>query len=93
MTTMPTPDIDVAMSRRGFLTGALLAGAGAMAFSPEILAQALTSGKTPEEIQGKSISGPMKIRSVPRPAPLKPLSRVSTKVTDMDLTALISPCR
>jgi hypothetical protein len=37
MTTMPTPDIDVAMSRRGFLTGALLAGAGAMAFSPEIL--------------------------------------------------------
>ena len=52
MTTMPTPDIDVAMSRRGFLTGALLAGAGAMAFSPEILAQALTSGKTPEEIQG-----------------------------------------
>ncbi len=43
------------LSRRGFIAGSLLGGLGALAADPLVMAQALLSGKKPEDIQGFGI--------------------------------------
>lgn len=47
---------DSNLSRRGFLAGSLLGGLGALAADPLVMAQALVSGKKPEDIQGHGIA-------------------------------------
>lgn len=46
---------DINLSRRGFIGGTLLGGLGALAVDPMVMAQALVSGKKPEDIQGHGI--------------------------------------
>ena len=43
------------LTRRGFIAGSLLGGLGALAADPLVMAQALLSGKKPEDIQGFGI--------------------------------------
>ncbi len=43
------------LSRRGFIAGSLLGSLGALAADPLVMAQALLSGKKPEDIQGFGI--------------------------------------
>ncbi len=43
------------LTRRGFIAGSLLGGLGALAADPMVMAQALLSGKKPEDIQGFGI--------------------------------------
>lgn len=43
------------LSRRGFIAGSLLGSLGALAVDPLVMAQALLSGKKPEDIQGFGI--------------------------------------
>ena len=47
---------DTNLSRRGFIAGSLLGGLGALAADPLAMAQALLSGKKPEDIQGHGIA-------------------------------------
>ncbi|MDD9948467.1 MAG: histidinol-phosphate transaminase [candidate division Zixibacteria bacterium] len=47
---------DSNLSRRGFIGGTLLGGLGALAVDPMVMAQALVSGKKPEDIQGHGIA-------------------------------------
>ena len=47
---------DSNLSRRGFIAGSLLGGLGALAADPLVMAQALVSGKKPEDIQGHGIA-------------------------------------
>ncbi|MCY3773545.1 MAG: histidinol-phosphate transaminase [Gemmatimonadetes bacterium] len=46
---------DSNLPRRGFIAGSLLGGLGALAIDPLVMAQALLSGKKPEDIQGHGI--------------------------------------
>ncbi len=46
---------DTNLSRRGFIGGTLLGGLGALAVDPMVMAQALVTGKKPEDIQGHGI--------------------------------------
>lgn len=47
------PDTD--LSRRGFIGGTLLGGLAALSVDPLVMAQALVTGKKPEDIQGHGI--------------------------------------
>lgn len=47
---------DSNLSRRGFIAGSLLGGLGALTADPLVMAQALLSGKKPEDIQGHGIA-------------------------------------
>lgn len=47
---------DSNLSRRGFIGGTLLGGLSALAADPMVMAQALVSGKKPEDIQGHGIA-------------------------------------
>lgn len=47
---------DSNLSRRGFIAGSLLGGLGALTADPLVMAQALLSGKQPEDIQGHGIA-------------------------------------
>ncbi len=47
---------DSNLSRRGFIAGSLLGGLGALTADPLVMAQALLSGKKPEDIQGRGIA-------------------------------------
>lgn len=51
---MMKPDSN--LSRRGFIAGSLLGGLGALAADPLVMAQALLTGKKPEDIQGHGIA-------------------------------------
>ena len=44
------------LSRRGFIAGSLLGGLGALSADPLVMAQALLSGKKPEDVQGHGIA-------------------------------------
>lgn len=46
---------DSNLSRRGFIAGSLLGGLGALTVDPLVMAQALLTGKKPEDIQGHGI--------------------------------------
>ena len=47
---------DTNLSRRGFIAGSLLGGLGALAADPLVMAQALLTGKKPEDIRGFGIA-------------------------------------
>ena len=47
---------DSNLSRRGFIAGSLLGGLGALTADPLVMAQALLSGKKPEDIQGHGVA-------------------------------------
>ena len=47
--------LDSSLSRRGFIGGTLLGGLAALSTDPMVMAQALVSGKKPEDIQGHGI--------------------------------------
>ena len=47
---------DSNLSRRGFIGGTLMGGLAALAADPLVMAQALVSGKKPEDIQGHGIA-------------------------------------
>ncbi len=44
------------LTRRGFIAGTLLGGLGALSADPLVMAQALLSGKKPEDVQGHGIA-------------------------------------
>ena len=47
---------ETSLSRRGFIAGSLLGGLGALSADPLVMAQALLSGKKPEDIRGHGIA-------------------------------------
>ncbi len=78
---------DSNLSRRGFIAGTLLGGLGALTADPLVMAQALLSGKKPEDIQGHGVkSGIVNLASNENPLGPSPraIEAVAARMFDVN---------